>query len=251
MLEGKVVLVGDDGLPFKLVNADTQAIRAGVGDVSGDPKAWDDENPKEAVVRDKNMPNEDEMIIAILNVEDDGEVLHTNGGTSSGTKKQAHMTRQEASTFKPFDGLNTIENDDDLGTDGGNSKLVGYGANNDNVSSSSKGPVNSNDISLVDLRNSFKSVDESESDVEDVYDETAQYMASRGANDASFLYEMVRPMVSTNAHSWLDSDTAIPGGVVSWALDPFRTGERVTLSQALVNQQVAPLVEVSGPFFVA
>ncbi|GJU42545.1 hypothetical protein Tco_1195502, partial [Tanacetum coccineum] len=57
-LEGKVVLVGDDGLPFRLVNTDTQATRAGVGDVSGDPKAWDDENPKEAVVRDKNMPNE-------------------------------------------------------------------------------------------------------------------------------------------------------------------------------------------------
>ena len=54
--------------------------------------------------------------------------------------------------------------------------------------------------------------------------------------------------VSTNGHSWLGSDNAIPGGVGSWALDPFGPGERVTLGRGLVNQQVAPLVEVSGPF---
>lgn len=57
--------------------------------------------------------------------------------------------------------------------------------------------------------------------------------------------------MSTNGHSWLGSDNAIPGGVGSWALDPFGPGERVTLGRGLVNQQVAPLVEVSGPFFVA
>ena len=49
----------------------------------------------------------------------------------------------------------------------------------------------------------------------------------------------------------LGSDNAIPGGVGSWALDPFGPGERVTLGRGLVNQLVAPLVEVSGPFFVA
>lgn len=57
--------------------------------------------------------------------------------------------------------------------------------------------------------------------------------------------------VPTNGHSWLGSDNAIPGGVGSWALDPFGPGERVTLGRSLVNQLVAPLVEVSGPFFVA
>ncbi|THU43503.1 hypothetical protein C4D60_Mb00t07840 [Musa balbisiana] len=57
--------------------------------------------------------------------------------------------------------------------------------------------------------------------------------------------------VSTNGYSWLGSDNAIPGGVGSWALDPFGPGERVTLGRGLVNQQVAPIVEVSGPFFVA
>lgn len=57
--------------------------------------------------------------------------------------------------------------------------------------------------------------------------------------------------VPTNGHSWLGSDNAIPGGVGSWALDPFGPGERVTLGRGLVNQLVAPIVEVSGPFFVA
>lgn len=55
----------------------------------------------------------------------------------------------------------------------------------------------------------------------------------------------------TKGHSRLGSDNAIPGGVGSRALDPFGPGERVTLGRGLVNQLVAPLVEVSGPFFVA
>ena len=37
----------------------------------------------------------------------------------------------------------------------------------------------------------------------------------------------------------------------SWAQDPFGPGEHVTLGRGLVNQLVAPLVEVSAPFFVA
>nr|GEV44096.1 reverse transcriptase domain-containing protein [Tanacetum cinerariifolium] len=81
--------------------------------------------------------------------------------------------------------------------------------------SSSNGPLNSDNINLVDLRNSFealkekdnavvnvgtsiaekvcntlndseKAVEESDIDVEDVYDETAQFLAG-GANDTSFL----------------------------------------------------------------
>lgn len=50
-------------------------------------------------------------------------------------------------------------------------------------------------------------------------------------------------------HSWLGSDNAIPGGVGIRALDPFGPGERVTLGWGLVDQLVAPLVEVSGLFF--
>ena len=46
--------------------------------------------------------------------------------------------------------------------------------------------------------------------------------------------------MSTNGHSWLGSDNEIPGGVGSWALDPFGPGERGTLGRGLVNQLVAP-----------
>ncbi|GJS71751.1 hypothetical protein Tco_0704592 [Tanacetum coccineum] len=58
-----------------------------------------------------------------------------NGASSSGTKKQAELTRQESSTSNPFDALNMVENDDDLGTNGGNSKLDEKGVNFDMVSS--------------------------------------------------------------------------------------------------------------------
>ncbi|GJY79540.1 hypothetical protein Tco_0485341 [Tanacetum coccineum] len=54
-----------------------------------------------------------------------------NNVSSNGTKKQAGLTRQEASTSNPFDALNTVENDDELGTNGENSKLVEKGANSD------------------------------------------------------------------------------------------------------------------------
>ncbi|GJT80281.1 hypothetical protein Tco_1054623 [Tanacetum coccineum] len=41
----------------------------------------------------------------------------------SSKKKQAKVTRQEVSNSNPFDALNSVENDDDLGTNGENSKL--------------------------------------------------------------------------------------------------------------------------------
>nr|GEV60475.1 hypothetical protein [Tanacetum cinerariifolium] len=53
----------------------------------------------------------------------------------SGTKKQAGLTRQETSISNPFDVLNVIENNDELGTNGENLKLAEKGANPDVVSS--------------------------------------------------------------------------------------------------------------------
>nr|GEY68176.1 leucine zipper, homeobox-associated, homeodomain-like protein [Tanacetum cinerariifolium] len=53
--------------------------------------------------------------------------------------------------------------------------------------------------------------------------------------------------VSTNSHSWLGSDNAVPGGVGSWALDPFGPGERVTLSRGLVNRQVSKQLNAASP----
>ncbi|GJV46051.1 hypothetical protein Tco_1430587 [Tanacetum coccineum] len=54
--------------------------------------------------------------------------------------------------------------------------------------SSKKGPGNSDDINFVSLRNSFAALnkhDKSDSDVDDVYDETTQFMASSHPKDTS------------------------------------------------------------------
>ncbi|KAL5802509.1 hypothetical protein ACOSQ4_030814 [Xanthoceras sorbifolium] len=61
---------------------------------------------------------------------------------------------------------------------------------------------------------------------------------------------MRKRWVSTNSHSWLGFDNAIPEGVGSWALDPFGPGEHVMLGRGLVNLLIPHLVEVLGPFFV-
>ncbi|GKG29216.1 hypothetical protein Tco_0416581, partial [Tanacetum coccineum] len=55
--------------------------------------------------------------------------------SASGKKKQVRLTRQEVSNSNPFDALNTVENDNDLGKNGGNSKLVEKGDYSDMVSS--------------------------------------------------------------------------------------------------------------------
>nr|GEW57568.1 hypothetical protein [Tanacetum cinerariifolium] len=60
---------------------------------------------------DQELKNK--MIIAISNVEDDEK---KNGESSSGTKKNS-----KTNSPNPFDALNMIENDDDLGLNGGSS----------------------------------------------------------------------------------------------------------------------------------
>nr|GEX44537.1 hypothetical protein [Tanacetum cinerariifolium] len=47
-----------------------------------------------------------------------------NGVSSSGKKKQAGLTRKDVSNSNPYDALNTIENEDELGTNVRNSKLA-------------------------------------------------------------------------------------------------------------------------------
>nr|GEV71420.1 hypothetical protein [Tanacetum cinerariifolium] len=46
-------------------------------------------------------------------------ISNKNGASTSGKKKQAGVSRQKVSNSNPFDGLNSIEIDDDLGTNGG------------------------------------------------------------------------------------------------------------------------------------
>nr|GFA87663.1 chromo domain-containing protein/Gag-Asp_proteas domain-containing protein [Tanacetum cinerariifolium] len=62
-------------------------------------------------------------------------VCKKNSASLNATKKQAGLTRQEASTSNLFDSINTIENDDELGTNGGKSKLAKKGPNSNVVSS--------------------------------------------------------------------------------------------------------------------
>ncbi|GJZ46392.1 hypothetical protein Tco_0593988 [Tanacetum coccineum] len=74
-----------------------------------------------------------EMTIAIPNVEDDEEVIHThkkqvyqtvskkNDASSSGTKKNFEVPRHETNSSNLFDALNMIENDDELGLNEGSS----------------------------------------------------------------------------------------------------------------------------------
>ncbi|GJW84124.1 transposase, MuDR, MULE transposase domain protein [Tanacetum coccineum] len=87
---------------------------------------------------------------------------------TSGKKKQDVVPIQEVSNSKLFNALNSDENDDDLDTSGGNSKLVGKGSLNVALGSSSNTLI----IDKIDKleRQIF--------DVEVVFDETANLMAS-------------------------------------------------------------------------
>ncbi|GJT73236.1 hypothetical protein Tco_1032522 [Tanacetum coccineum] len=99
------------------------------------------------------------MVIAIPNLECEGDVLHTpvakkNVASISGTKKNSETNRLVANTLNPFDALKTIKNDDDSGANGGPGSVKGKNKKSD----------------LADK--------ESESDVEEVYNETANFRAS-------------------------------------------------------------------------
>ncbi|GKB95462.1 hypothetical protein Tco_0981599 [Tanacetum coccineum] len=93
--------------------------------------------------------------------------------------------KQEVSSSNPFDALNTVENDDDFGMNEGNSKLVEKGAISDGVSSSHRTSSKTFDEKLVlvndDGKPLKKVVDmvniDSDSELEDVFNETKSFMA--------------------------------------------------------------------------
>ncbi|GJU60139.1 hypothetical protein Tco_1237905 [Tanacetum coccineum] len=107
---------------------------------------------------------------------------NTNSASTSGKKKQVGSSRQEVSNSNPFEALTSVENDGDLGTNGGNSKVDEKGANSDVLIlvDDDEKSLNKVDYALVNS--------DSDSDVEVAYDKTAQFMASAGENDAN-LYE--------------------------------------------------------------
>ncbi|GKB41594.1 hypothetical protein Tco_0886536, partial [Tanacetum coccineum] len=118
-------------------------------------------------------------------------VFNKNGASNSDKKKQVEVSRQEVSNLNPFDALNSIKNDDDLGTNGRNLKLAGKGSLNVAHGSSSNIPI----IDKIDklerqiLDGKLMCVDDdgnplvptgnvvSDSEVEVVFDETANLMA--------------------------------------------------------------------------
>ncbi|GKD60177.1 hypothetical protein Tco_1297686 [Tanacetum coccineum] len=57
-------------------------------------------------------------------------VSNKNDAITIGNKKQAEVSRQEVSNSNQFDVLNLVENDDDLGTNRGDSKATGKGSSN-------------------------------------------------------------------------------------------------------------------------
>ncbi|GJS64804.1 hypothetical protein Tco_0679368 [Tanacetum coccineum] len=105
---------------------------------------------------------------------------------------QYGLSRQEVSNSNPFDALNSVENDDDLGTNEGNSKLAEKGANSGVVSSAHGQLFDKKRMLVDDDGKPIHKVDpvnsDSDNEFEVAYDKTAQFMASGGANDAN-LYE--------------------------------------------------------------
>nr|GEX63971.1 hypothetical protein [Tanacetum cinerariifolium] len=68
-------------------------------------------------------------------------VSNKNGVNTSDKKKEATVSKQEVNNSNPFDALNSIENDDDLVTNGGISMLAGKGSLNVAHGSSSNTPI--------------------------------------------------------------------------------------------------------------
>ncbi|GJW48313.1 hypothetical protein Tco_0079959, partial [Tanacetum coccineum] len=144
-------------------------------------------------------------------------VSNKNSGKTSGNNKQAEMSRKVVSNSNPFNALNSVENDDDLGTNRENSKSAGEGANF-GVSLSDHGffhvaPSSTSTIPIVEridkverqiIDGKLTLVDDdrkplpkvvsmvnadSDSEVEDVGDEHAVFMASTSlkiGNDSGY-----------------------------------------------------------------
>lgn len=122
-----------------------------------------------------------------------------NGASTRSTKKYPETTRQEASTSNPFDALRSVDNDDVLGTNGGSSMGVetvveeGQKAHAEPVTNEQPSPT----LSKVVGSNTGKSKvgdvtnEDSDSEVEEVFDETAGFMASNsgGGTGRKSLYD--------------------------------------------------------------
>ncbi|GKA52667.1 retrotransposon protein, putative, ty3-gypsy subclass [Tanacetum coccineum] len=130
-------------------------------------------------------------------------VSNKNGASTSGKKKQVEVSRQEVGCSNPFDTLNSIENNNDLGTNEGISKSARKGSLNMAHGNSS----NTHIVDKIDklerqiLDGKLMFVDDngnplvptgnvnSKSEVEVVFNETANLMAStsfKGGSDIGY-----------------------------------------------------------------
>ncbi|GKE88844.1 hypothetical protein Tco_1566319, partial [Tanacetum coccineum] len=129
-----------------------------------------------------------------------------NNASSTGKKKPTAIASKEVSNSNPFDVLNSVEKDDNLGTNEGHSKSAGKGPNSDmylsdhrflNVASNSTTPIveRIDEIERQIIDGKITLVDDdgkplpkvvsttivySDSEVEDVIDDHAVFMASTG-----------------------------------------------------------------------
>nr|GEX32377.1 retrotransposon protein, putative, Ty3-gypsy subclass [Tanacetum cinerariifolium] len=130
-------------------------------------------------------------------------VSNKNGTATNGKKKQAEVAIQEVSNKNRFDALNSIENDDDYGMNGGNSKSAGKGPLNLAHGSSNNTPIidKINKLECQILDGKYILVDDdgnplvpmgnvdSESEVDVVFDKTANVIAStsfKGGSDRGY-----------------------------------------------------------------
>ncbi|GJY67674.1 hypothetical protein Tco_0470656 [Tanacetum coccineum] len=119
-------------------------------------------------------------------------VSNKNGANTSCKRKKAKVSRQEVSNSNPFDALNSIENDDDLGTNRVNSCLVRKGVASSSISTTPIAEI-INKIKRQMIKEKLLLVDDkgkplpkvvsivnanSDIEVEKVFDEHATFMAS-------------------------------------------------------------------------
>ncbi|GJZ28007.1 hypothetical protein Tco_0572654 [Tanacetum coccineum] len=159
----------------------------------------------------------DNMVIAISNLEGNGDVLRMfkstkqeyqpifkkNGASTSGTTNNSKTTRPMKSTSNPFDAHKKVENDDELGENRSISNTVDNVANHPYVATSSLG-MNRERVGLVKGKNKENDLanKESESDVEELYNKTTSFMAfksGRGEGRKS-LYERWKDDYDDNSY---------------------------------------------------
>ncbi|GKA29480.1 hypothetical protein Tco_0715725 [Tanacetum coccineum] len=102
-----------------------------------------------------------------------------SNASSSGNKKKSVEHTIEVSNSNPFDVLNWVDNDGEFGTNGGTTNLV----NNEATSSGSSFMNIDNDGEFAS--NTLIGIVESDSEVEVVFDETANLRISMSGKDGS------------------------------------------------------------------